>query len=159
MFGLFKTATFTDEALGQLQRSGGLWRGHVRLDDGAPVRLVISGSRERPDAEALNIARAMPGDFPVWRPGIAEALFEHYQPYAEAVAAGEEDAPAAGLPEIQNASDVWPHTVVDYVQVAPLDGALTVEIGLRAAWDEEHLLGVQIRDGRVLGLNGSVLAP
>jgi hypothetical protein len=51
MFGLFRTGTFTDDEGGHFERSGGLWRGHVRLDDGAPVPLAVSGSREQPDAE------------------------------------------------------------------------------------------------------------
>jgi hypothetical protein len=48
---------------------------------------------------------------------------------------------------------------VAFVQVAPLDGRLTLEVGLRVAWDEEHTLGARLHDGRLLELNGSVLAP
>jgi hypothetical protein len=51
MFGLPRTATLTDEEVGNFRRSGCCWRGQVRLDDGAPVPLVVSGSREQPDAE------------------------------------------------------------------------------------------------------------
>jgi hypothetical protein len=43
--------------------------------------------------------------------------------------------------------------------VAPLDGILTIEIGYQVAWDEEHTLGARIRDGALLELCGSVLAP
>ena len=112
----------------------------------------------RPDAEALNAARTMRQDFPDWRPAIAQALFEHYQPYGEAIAAGEEAAPDPPL-DLQGPSDVWAHTTIDYIQVAPLEGLLTVEFGLRVAWDEEHTLGACLRGGTLVGLNGSVLAP
>ncbi len=159
MFGLFKTPTFADDELGQFQRSRGYWRGQIRLDVGEPVALVLSGSRERPDAEALALARTIRGDLPRWRPSIAEALVEHLEPYAEAVAAGEAEPPAGGLPAIHAPADVWPHTAIEFIQVAPLDGHLTVQIGLRVAWDEEHTLGAIVRGGRLLGLNGSVLAP
>jgi hypothetical protein len=97
------------------------------------------------------MARAVPSELPAWRPVIERALFEHYTPYAEAAAA---DVPALGEP-----ASVWAHTRVDYVQVGPLDGPLTVEIGYRVAWDEEHTLGARLRDGRLVELNGSVLAP
>lgn len=40
-----------------------------------------------------------------------------------------------------------------------LDRRPTIEIGYTASWDEGHTLGAQIRDGQVIGLNGSVLAP
>ena len=54
---------------------------------------------------------------------------------------------------------MWRHTAVEFVQVTPLSGQLTVEIGYRVAWDEEHTLGARLRDGRLIELCGSVLAP
>ena len=86
-------------------------------------------------------------------------MFEHYSPYAEAVTAGEADPPSGGLPRIAAPADVWPHTTPEYLQVAPLDGILTVEIGYRVAWDEEHTLGARFRKGQLLELCGSVLTP
>lgn len=47
MFGLFKSASFTDPQLGELQRARGLWRGTVLLED-ARVPLMLSGSRAAP---------------------------------------------------------------------------------------------------------------
>ena len=88
-----------------------------------------------------------------WRPAIERALFEHYAPYAEAEPVEE------GLPAIREASSEWPHTRIEFVQVAPLHGRLTVEIGLRVAWDEEHTLGARLSGAQLLELNGSVLAP
>ncbi len=43
--------------------------------------------------------------------------------------------------------------------MAPLDGLLTLELGLRTDWDEEHTLGARLRAGRLAELNGSVLRP
>ena len=158
MFGLFQSAPFADPQLGEFRRSRGLWRGSVLLGE-ATVPLVLSGSRAAPDPEALKIARSIQAGFPSWCPSIERALFEHYEPYAEAVAAGETGAPASGLPSINDPAAVWPYTHAEYVQVTPLDGVLTVEIGYRVAWDEEHTLGARLRDGRLLELCGSVLAP
>jgi hypothetical protein len=45
------------------------------------------------------------------------------------------------------------------VAVITLDGELSVEIGYRVAWDEEHTLGARLRNGRLIELNGSVLPP
>ncbi len=86
-------------------------------------------------------------------------MFEHYAPYAEAVAASELVPPEEGLPRVTQSGDVWSHTSVEFVAVIPLDGELTVEIGYRVAWDEEHTLGARLRNGRLIELNGSVLPP
>lgn len=121
--------------------------------------LVLSGSRTAPDPNALSMARSISSDFPSWRPTVERALFEHYSPYAEAMTAGEADPPASGLPAIDGPADVWPHTTAEFVQVIPLSGQLTVEIGYRVAWDEEHIVGARLRDGQLVELCGSVLAP
>ena len=159
MFGLFKSAPFADPQLGEFQRSRGAWRGMIKLHAEAPVPLVLSGDRTAPDPDALRTARSVPADYPSWQPAIAQQLFEHYSPYAEAVVAGELDPPSSGLPSIDRPSSVWPHTSLEFIQVGPLDGTLTVEIGYRVKWDEEHTLGARFRKGELLELCGSVLAP
>jgi hypothetical protein len=159
MFGLFKSAPFIDPQLGELHRSRGAWRGTLALDGKAAVLLVVSGSRAAPDPEALRIARSVPEEYASWRPAIENALFEHLSPYAEAVAAGELEPPASGLPSIETPPSVWPHTAVEFIQVAPLSGELTVEIGYRVTWDEEHTLGARLRGGQLVELCGSVLSP
>jgi hypothetical protein len=159
VFSLFRSAPFVDEQLGELRRSGGAWRGMLVLDGTVSVPLVIRGSRTAPDPAALRVARSVSLELPSWRPVIARALFEHYTPYAEAVAAGEAEPPAPSMPALAEAPSVWLHTSIAFVQVAPLDGQLTVEIGYRVAWDEEHTLGARLRNGRLVELNGSVLPP
>jgi len=86
-------------------------------------------------------------------------MFEHYSPYAEAVAAGELQTPDEGLPRITQPDEVWPHTSVEFVAIITLDRQLSVEIGYRVAWDEEHTLGARLRNGRLIELNGSILPP
>jgi hypothetical protein len=46
-----------------------------------------------------------------------------------------------------------------YAAVVTLDHELTVEIGYRVPWDEEHTLGARLRQGRLVELCGSVLEP
>jgi hypothetical protein len=48
---------------------------------------------------------------------------------------------------------------IEYILIGPLDRQLTVEIGYRVAWDEEHTLGARFRDGQLVELSGSVLRP
>jgi hypothetical protein len=158
MFGLFQSPPFSDALLGELRRTGGIWRGTVGLGN-VRVPLAIHGPRSSPDPQALEIARAVLSSYPEWRNLIAAAMFEHYAPYAEAVAAGELEPPAQGLPRITQPEEVWPHTSVEFVAVVPLDGTLSVEIGYRVAWDEEHTLGARLRNGQLIELNGSVLPP
>jgi hypothetical protein len=158
MFALFRSPPFSDALLGELRRKRGIWRGTVGLGE-VRVPLAIHGPRLSPDPQALEIARAVPSTYPEWRELIAAAMFEHYAPYAEAVAAGELEPPGENLPRVTKPEEVWPHTSIEFVAVVPLDGELSVEIGYRVAWDEEHTLGARLRNGRLIELNGSVLPP
>lgn len=159
MFGLFNSQPFTDSQLGRLQRSRGFWRGAVLLGPRLRLPLAICGARLAPDPEALQIARSIPEDFAALQSEIAFALFEHLSPYAEAILAGELPAPPDGLPPVSSPAEVWPHAYPEFVSVTQLDRRLTVEVGCRVAWDEEHTLGARIRCGRLVELCGSVRAP
>jgi len=149
MCGLFGSPPFVDPQIGELRRSGRLWRGVLNLAD-VTVPLALSGTRTEPDSAAIEIARSIPASLPSWRPAIERALFEHYEPYAGT----EED-----VPEIADSAGVWPHVEARFVSVTPLSGQPVVEIGYEVAWDEEHTLGARFRDGQLLELSGSVLAP
>ena len=159
MFQLFRARPYTDPDLGALARRRGMWRGSIDLPSAADVPLALIGSRTAPRAEAVKIAVQLKQSIADLRPAIARALYEHYSPYAEAIAAGEEPVPLNALPAIEAPEDVWPHITVVFVAVAPLDGLLTAEIGFSTAWDEEHTLGVRFRDGRLIDLCASVLPP
>jgi hypothetical protein len=71
----------------------------------------------------------MPQAFASWRPAIEQALYEHYEPYAEAVSAGELPSPGEALPRIAAPGDVWSHVSLVFVSVTPLSGLLTTELG------------------------------
>ena len=158
MFGLFKTLTFSDPVLGELRRKGGAWRGEISLgEDTAP--LTLPGTRSAPDPQALVIARSIPTDYSGWRKVIEASLFEHYGPYAEAVAAGQFEESDVVLPHLTQPDQVWPYTSVEFVAVTKYDAEAGVEIGYRVVWDEEHTLSARLRNGRVIELNGSVLPP
>lgn len=159
MFGLFKSPPFHDSQLGQFVRSRAHWRGSLALEVATAAPLVLAGDRSQPDPRALALARELPRLAGLLRPAIAQELFEHYQPYAEAISDGEAPPLAAGVPPISSPAEVWPHVALLFVAVTPLDGALTAELGYSVAWDEEHTLGVRLRDGRLLELCGSVLSP
>lgn len=159
MFGLFKSHPFRDAQLGEFVRSRAHWRGALSLDASTAAPLVLAGDRSQPDPRALSLARDLPQLSQRLRPAIAQALFEHYQPYAEAVADGDVPPPAVGLLPITSPADVWPHVTLLFASVTPMDGALTAELGYSVAWDEEHTLGARLRDGELLELCGSVLAP
>jgi len=158
MSGLFRSAPVDDPQLGGFRRSRGMWRGTLLLDE-ATVPLTLSGSRAGPDPQAIGVARSISSGFPSWRSAIESALFEHHAPYAEAAAAGDAVSSDSTPPGIDAPADVWRFATAEFVQVAPLSGRLTVEIGYRVAWDEEHTLGARLRDGRLVELCGSVLAP
>jgi len=158
MFGLFKSAPFSDPSLGALVRSRGLWRGTLQLDSAA-TPLALAGPRTAPDPAALAIARELATRLAGWRRVIETALYEHYEPYAESVAAGEIQATDESLPSIDSPADVWAHVSLEYICVIPLDGSLTTELGYVAAWDEEHTLGARFQGRTFIELCGSVLRP
>ena len=138
-------------------RSRGLWRGLLTVEAGVSVPLALSGKRTEPDAQALAAAREVPQAFASWRPAIEQALFEHYEPYAEAVIAGELPAPS-GV-RIAAPDDVWSRVSLVFVSVMPLSGLLTTELGYSTAWDVEHTLGARFQSGKLVELCGSVLRP
>ena len=124
--------------LGSLTRSRGAWRGQVRLPDGVAVPLSIMGSRKDPAPEGLALARTIEGRFDVWRPSIETALFEH--------------ATDAGL-----VVDEVP--APSFVAVFALEDVPAIEFGFEVSWDDDHTIGVCIRDDVVVEVNGSVLEP
>ncbi|KQV52729.1 hypothetical protein ASC95_07870 [Pelomonas sp. Root1217] len=63
------------------------------------------------------------------------------------------------MPLLTVPTDVWAHATIEFVQVTPLGREFTIEIGYRVGWDEEHTVGARLRQGRLIELNGSVLAP
>ncbi|MFN8633996.1 MAG: hypothetical protein U0893_09090 [Chloroflexota bacterium] len=169
----FRTRRWHDPALGALARRWGRWHGQIVLggDDrdggGTPstagqqavlptVPLVLAGGRSAPDPALLQLARDLHERYAALLPALERAFFEHYQPYAEAVLAGEEP-PSDHLPTLTAPTQVWPHVTPVRVLLDVQRGAPTVEIAYRVAWDEEHTLGARFQNWQLVELNGSVL--
>ncbi len=89
------------------------------------------------------------------RERVSCALFEHYEPYAEAVAEGEL-TPSSPLPANRTPSETWEYVEVESASVTPLGRKLCAEVALRCAWDEEHTLGARFISGAFAELNGSI---
>lgn len=154
MFDLFKAPPYSDPELGVLQRSGGYWRGKCALRDLGEFELLLAGSRKEPEPQALEAAGQLVALVAQTKPAIAEALFEHYTPYREAIDAGEIADSTA--PEIRSAAEVWPHVSPEHILIERVRGVMTAEVAFRTAWDEEHAVAAMFQAGRFVGLNGSV---
>lgn len=124
--------------LGPLKRSRGAWRGQLLLADGVSVRLSIMGKRNEPDPVGLALAATIVSRVERWRPPIEAALREH--------------ATDAG-----SVVDEMPEP--SFVAVIALDGVPTIEFGYEVPWDEEHTIGICLRDDVVVEVNGSILEP
>jgi hypothetical protein len=146
---------YDDLTLGVLVRGWGLWRGQITLGVASGVPLVLAGWRSAPDPVRLGLARDLVAQYERLRPVIERTLFEHYAPYAEAVAAGEESGHGE-LPRLVHAEEVWEHVSTVRVLVERMSGRETVEVAYRVAWDEEHTLGARFQEWRLTELNGSV---
>jgi hypothetical protein len=157
---LHRASPISDPQLGRLFFSFGftncLWRGSIVLLSGVKIPLAIAGSCDGPDHETLRIAKDLVAQFPSWQSSIEKALFEHYEPYAEALASGELKHTGNPLPKIAGPNDVWPLIRWVSVSVIPINGNLTTELVLTVPWDEEHTLGAYFQAGKFLELCGSV---
>ena len=156
VFRLFKAQIFRDARLGEFHRSGGYWKGSVVLAPLGTFRISLAGSRNAPDAAALELAKELPERFKNLMPNIQDGLFEHYAPYRDAVNAGEETArpcPTIASPEV-----VWPHVTPAHVLIETfgVGQVPTVEIGFRVEWDMEHIVGAMCRGWQFIEMNGSV---
>jgi hypothetical protein len=158
MLSFFNSHPFRDPVLGEFTRFRGHWRGKIEIE-GAALPLVLIGDRSEPNADAIALARSIAANFPAWRSVVEEALFEHYEPYAAALAAVELSAPDDPVPTITAPGEVWPHVTLVCACVTVLGHAVTVELDFTAAWDEEHTLGARFQGGRFVELCGSVLLP
>lgn len=156
MFGLFSSASVSDPVLGELKYANGRWRGMVQLA-GATIPLAISGSRKVPDANAIEAARKLSSTFAAFRPEIEAALFEHYAPYAEAIASGDLPPSTESHIEVRAPDDVWPHVVTQFISIEPMAGPLITELGMAVAWDEEHIVGARFDDKKFIELCGSTI--
>ncbi len=155
MFGLFGSAVVVDTELGTLRHARGRWHGELTLS-GTVVPVSLAGTRAAPGDSALAEARSLSSKFESLRPAIEAALFEHYEPYADAASTG--DLPKS-VAAIDAPSDVWASVSVQFVSIEPMDGVLTTEIAYATEWDEEHLLGARFQAGKFLELCGSVVSP
>ncbi len=110
LHNLCRPVPVSDAQLGKLRFSFGfemsMWRGSITLFSGTEVPLAIVGSAEGPAPEALSMARDLAARLPSWQADIERALFEHYEPYAEALASGELKHRGDPLPTIMRPSDV-----------------------------------------------------
>lgn len=120
----------------------GWWRGRIDLGHG-PILLAVVGGRSRPDPDAVDLAGVIPDAFAAATDEVDRALQDH-----------REIAVAAGMVD-----PGWPSPVPRWARVMTLDRRLAIELGYEVAWDDDHTLGAVIREGRLIELNGSVLAP
>ncbi|MES2711651.1 MAG: hypothetical protein V4653_08730 [Pseudomonadota bacterium] len=146
MFGLFRAPVVEDPAIGPLKHARGHWRGTLAIG-GVPTPLALFSSRSAPDEAALAAARLIQPSYDGWKPAIAQALFEHLEPYTD----------RAGTPAHSQPGDVWAQVTLDSVAVIRLGGILTTDLVYAVAWDEEHLVGARFQSGRFIELCGSVL--
>ncbi len=153
MFGLFKSDPYTDPQLGTFTRAGGKWRGTVTLPGRGPAPVALSGGRKQPDAGALTFARLVPAQYGSLIPDIQKGLFEHYESYRQAHEAGDYLA-GEPFPKLGNDPSLWERVRLVGVTI----DAEEIEVAYETDWDEEHTVGARIRDGKLVEMNGSILA-
>lgn len=158
MFGLFTSRSHEDPVLGLLTHTRGHWRGAIDLGEGL-VPLILAGSSEAPDAAALAAAKALPAHQAGWRERLAAELFAHYQPCADAEAAGAPVATDGPFPAIATAADVLAHASLAFVCIAPQAGRLVTELGFSVEWDAEHVVGLRFAGDAFLETCGSTRKP
>jgi hypothetical protein len=137
-----------DPALGGFERTGGAWNGLVDIEGLGRVVLTVSGDRWRPHEASLAMVRTAATQVAMLRDDIAQALFDHWEPYYEAEV---DEAPRLEVP-----GDVWPHVHVVRLVVDASNEEFPVALQLTVPWDPEHTLGAHIAHGELVALSGSV---
>src|SRR5262249_49081793 len=141
-----KSPQYVDPNLGNLNRRGRCWQGRIRLGSDGEVPLLLAGNRAAPDSANVELARGLVRKYIALRPLIQRALFEHYEPYAAAVASGATTDELAQIPKLAGPDQVWNHVSPVRVLVEPLSQIDTVEIAYRTDWDIEHTLGARFQN-------------
>lgn len=159
MFGFFKTDNFQHPTLGTFKWVRECWRGEVSIPGGKVAPLIIVGTRKGPDQQALKHAVNLERDLQIVAPQLKKALFEHYEPYAEAVREGELKVDDVAFPQVRNGDEALGLAEVEAFLIVELDGTLATEVCYRVPWDEEHTLGARFRGHDWVELCGSTLVP
>lgn len=146
MAAFLASEPFTHARLGTFIRKHGDWIGAINLPPHGKVELRLAGDRKAPSPAALELAAALPTQYAALESQVADALFEHYEPYSR----------EGILDELVDPSDVWSYLHLTYADIDPERRGFTVEIRMETQWDEEHTLGVQLKDGELVDLNASV---
>lgn len=154
--GWFGSDPFTDARLGTFERRGGVWVTRVDLATLGEVELRLAGDRKAPTPANVALVHDVPAQYAALRAEIGRALHEHLEPYADAIRAGDFDVDGFDPASVRGPQDTWAHVEVTVVDIDTARSAFPIEIQLRAAWDEEHTLGVRIGSGRLVELCGSV---
>jgi uncharacterized protein DUF6985 len=150
-----KPPSYEDPTVGTLVRQGGYWRGRIGLGSESDVPLLLAGPRAAPGDAHLGLARELGRRYAALLPAIEHALFEHYEPYLQAVESGEADH-LGDIPRLSRPEQVWEHASLEHVLIEPMSGVETVEIAYRTKWDVEHTLGARFQRWVLIELNGSV---
>ena len=163
MFGLFKPKYFDDPDLGRFKRRGREWIGSIELPGEEPVELALEGSRETPSPVTLAAAKELPNRLPSLVPDISRGLFEHLEPYLDALNTEPDFAERLESPDdlqrilaISSAEQAWSSARLIGVEVVLEKSKTRVLIKMATPWDIEHTLGAYFDDWVFQELNGSV---
>ena len=88
MLGFFRPPAFADPELGELRRARGHWRGLILLEGVGSVPLAIAGSRRARIRQRCRARAPASALLTKERASVEQAIFDHIQPYVEAIAAG-----------------------------------------------------------------------
>lgn len=154
--GWFGSDPFTDAQLGTFERTGGAWLTVADLETLGRVKLRIAGDRKAPAPQSLALAYGIAAQYAALRSEIARALYEHLEPYAEAIASGEADDSEFDPTTVRSAEEAFARAAITLVDVDASRTAFPVEVQLQVPWDAEHTLGVRMRGGALVELCGSV---
>ena len=102
----------------------------------------------------MELAKELREHFPSLIPQIQIGLFEHYEPYKEAIEAGEQTG--SPCPQITGAGAVWSHVKPAHVLIEPFKGRWVVEVAFMTEWDIEHTVAAIFSGWQFIELNGSV---
>ena len=156
---LFNKPKISHPILGEIVLKRNHWDGtQLKIFGSDSVRVRVPGNADGPSNEAVAAIERVGDPSCSLMQECAKKLYdEHYINGRQAADAGEFDD-MEEYPDIASSEQIWDFAKVVSVVADPYStGEVTqIQIGVAAAWDVDHDLGIILQDGTITEFNGSI---
>ena len=156
---LFGKPKMAHPTLGEISFRRGQWNGgQFKIFGSESVRVRVPGNDGGPSSAAVSAIEALSDASAHIMRECAQKLYDEHYINGKYSSDAEGFDDREGYPNITSADQIWDYANTVSVIADPYStGAVTqIQIGIVAAWDEDHDLGVILEDGKITDFNGSI---